>query len=115
MPVNDRDASDETMWGPIRCEHAAGGWCLVRAPGEYWLEKTVGGIRAIVRADTVSTCFWSISTPDKPGRRVGDLLVEDALAAADAWLDTDAAAFAKPDPHIATTAPTDDTASPDAS
>ncbi|MBF6062019.1 hypothetical protein IU500_19280 [Nocardia terpenica] len=87
----------EPDWGPIRRNHATNGWQLIRAPGEYWLEKAVGDVRAIVRADTVSTCFWSIGTPDKPGLRVGGLRVEDAIAAAEAWLDTNTAD--QPDTH----------------
>ncbi|KZM69053.1 hypothetical protein IU500_26980 [Nocardia terpenica] len=83
--MNGNGESGDT-WGPIRPGHAVDGWRLMDAPGEFWLEKTVGTARAVVRADTVTTCFWCARTDSTVGPRSGHLTVDEAMAAAEKWL-----------------------------
>jgi hypothetical protein len=76
-----------TGFGPIRPEHASGGWQLGGDESEWWLWKNTDEVRATVRATAHTTCSWRIGDPDGTLLREAPAAdVEAAKSAADAWL-----------------------------
>ncbi|MCM6774958.1 hypothetical protein NDR87_26295 [Nocardia sp. CDC159] len=74
-------------FGPVRPEHATGGWELDGDEREWSLVKPVGELRLRVKADTRTTCSWRIGGPDGVLMRHGPAAgVEEAKAEAERWV-----------------------------
>jgi hypothetical protein len=74
--------------GPIRPEHATGGWKLKGDDrGRWFLSKPAGPNIAPIQATTATTCAWGIYRAN--GRMLREASAKDvgqAKAAADAWV-----------------------------
>lgn len=75
--------------GPIRPEHATGGWTLKGDhSGRWYLSKPAGhGTLARIMATGTDTCAWGIYHPD--GRMIREASaesVQDAKALAQRWI-----------------------------
>lgn len=78
-------------------EHATDGWELTGPPGKPRLVKDFGAVRTRIRVTAPATCSWWVGRPD--GRLLREASVrsiEEAKAAAEAWVAAYLAARSEP-------------------